>query len=132
MTLRNCIPVLILLLFGGCSQQQKPEHTGQVANSTPKSEQTGQWTAGTRKVEQSGQETGDTMTQRTIEQVLDANTEAWMKIPGVVGTGIGESGGKPCIKILASKMTEEIKTRIPKTVEGYAIEIDVTGEFQAR
>lgn len=71
------------------------------------------------------------MIQKTIEQVQAEHTAAWMKIPGVVGIAIGESDGKPCIKILAVSLTPEIKAQIPKLVDGYAVDIEVTGEFRA-
>jgi hypothetical protein len=71
------------------------------------------------------------MTQKTIEQVQADHTEAWMKIPGVVGTAIGECDGKPCLKILAASLTPEIKGQIPKIVDGYAVVVEVTGEFRA-
>lgn len=54
-----------------------------------------------------------------------------MKIPGVVGTAIGECDGKPCLKILAASLTPEIKGQIPKIVDGYAVVVEVTGEFRA-
>jgi hypothetical protein len=71
------------------------------------------------------------MTQKTIEQVQAEHTEAWMKIRGVVGIAIGECDGKPCLKILAASLTPEIKAQIPKLVDGYAVVVEVTGEFRA-
>ena len=69
--------------------------------------------------------------EKTIEQVQDAHTEEWMSIPGVEGTGIGLCEGKPCIKIFSSKTAEELKGRIPETIEGYPVTIEKTGTFRA-
>lgn len=72
------------------------------------------------------------MTSRPIEEVLRANTPGWMAIPGVVGTGIGLCDAGPCLKVFAAERTPEIRERIPDSVEGYAVRVEVTGEFQAR
>ena len=71
------------------------------------------------------------MAVRTIEQVQEAHTPQWMAIPGVEGTAIGLSEGKPCIKIFSSKKAEELPARIPSVVEGYPVIIEETGTFRA-
>ena len=71
------------------------------------------------------------MVKKPIEEVLKTHTDHLMSIPGVVGTGIGESEGKPCIKVLVVKKTEEIEKKIPSELEGYKIVIDETGEIRA-
>ena len=49
------------------------------------------------------------MHPKTIEQVKQEHTEAWMAIPGVVGTGIGQCKDEPCILILTASNTERIR-----------------------
>lgn len=71
------------------------------------------------------------MPAKTIEQVQETHTEHLMSIPGVVGTAIGESGGRPCIKVLVSQKTAEIEKRVPASLEGYPVVIEITGEFKA-
>ncbi len=71
------------------------------------------------------------MPQMTIEQVLKQHTDQWMAIAGVVGTGIGKSEGKPCIKVLVTGKTDELTKKIPANVGGYPVVIEVTGEFRA-
>jgi hypothetical protein len=66
-----------------------------------------------------------------IEQVLRAHTDAWLAIPGVVGTAIGQQRGKPCIKVLVARKSAEIATRIPRQVDGYPVVVEETGEFRA-
>lgn len=68
--------------------------------------------------------------RRTIEQVQEAYTDEWMIIPGIEGTGIGLCGGEPCIKVYSSKSADELQGKIPPTVEGYPVTIEVTGGFQ--
>ncbi len=72
------------------------------------------------------------MPARTIEEVQNAHTDAWMDIPGVVGTAIGETDGKPCIRIFVLERTEELERKFPSSVEGFPVIVEVTGEFRAR
>ena len=76
-------------------------------------------------------EKGRYMPERTIEQVQEEHTDEWMAIPGVEGTAIGLSEGKPCIKIFTSSKPQEIRAKIPSTVEGYPVIIEETGAFRA-
>ena len=76
-------------------------------------------------------EKGRYMTERTIEQVLKDRTDEWMAIPGVEGTAIGLYEGKPCIKIFTSSKPQQLRDKIPSTVEGYPVIIEETGAFRA-
>ena len=71
------------------------------------------------------------MTSRTIEQVLEAYTDEWMSIPGVVGTAQGLEDGKPCIKVYVIEKTAELDGRIPKVSHGYPVVMEATGEIRA-
>ena len=79
----------------------------------------------------SGLEKGQSMTERTIEQVQEEHTDEWMAIPGVEGTAIGLYEGKPCIKIFTSRKPQHLRDKIPSTVEGYPVIIEETGAFRA-
>ncbi len=72
------------------------------------------------------------MPQKTIEQVQQEYTEAWMAVPGVVGTAIGQCEGKPCILIFTAAHTEQVRRKIPAVVEGYPVVVEYTGEIHAR
>jgi len=79
----------------------------------------------------SDHEKGQYMTERTIEQVLKDKTDQWMDMPGVVGTAIGLYEGKPCIKIFTSSKPQQLRDKIPSTIEGYPVIIEETGAFRA-
>jgi hypothetical protein len=79
----------------------------------------------------SGPEKGRTMPEKTIEQVQEEHTDKWMAIDGVEGTAIGLYEGKPCIKIFTSSKPQEIRDKIPPTIEGYPVIIEETGAFRA-
>ncbi len=68
---------------------------------------------------------------KSLEDVLRDNTPHWMSIAGVVGTGIGEFRGKPCLVVFVEKKTQEIEREIPSEVSGYSVTIEETGRFEA-
>lgn len=72
------------------------------------------------------------MSRPTIEEVQEAYTERWMRLPGVVGTGIGLCEGEPCIRVFLSRPSPEARDAIPSRVEGYAVDLEVTGEVEPR
>ena len=71
------------------------------------------------------------MPTRSIQEVLKEHTDAWMALPGVVGTAIGEIKGEPCIKVFVAEKTAELKGKIPAQVEGFAVIIEAIGEIRA-
>ena len=74
---------------------------------------------------------GNQMPDKPIQQVQEEHTDYLMTLPGVVGTAIGESQGKPCIKVFVSQKTAEIEKGMPASLEGYPVVIEETGEFKA-
>ena len=74
---------------------------------------------------------GQPMPERTIKQVQEEHTDEWMAIPGVEGTAIGLFEGKPCIRIFTSRKPEQLRDKIPSTVEGHTVIIEETGAFRA-
>lgn len=71
------------------------------------------------------------MTDRAIEQVQQEHTAEWMAIAGVEGTAIGLLDGEQCIKVFASVKAQELRIKIPSTIEGYPVVIEETGAFGA-
>jgi len=55
-----------------------------------------------------------------------------MRIPGVVGTGIGLCDGTPCIKVLVVHATPELRKAIPDSLDGYRVVLDETGTVRAQ
>jgi len=55
-------------------------------------------------------------------------TEGVMDRPGVMGTAMGERGGKPCLVVyLRSKKDGE---EIPRTVDGVPVVKEITGKIR--
>ena len=68
---------------------------------------------------------------KTIEQVLNEKTDEWMAVPGVAGVAIGEFKGKPCIMIFTSARPQQLRAKLPSTVEGYPVIVEQTGPIRA-
>lgn len=66
----------------------------------------------------------------SINDVLETHAAELMAIPGVVGTGIGEEKGKPCILVLVRKKDDRLRRQIPTQLDGYPIRIDEVGEVR--
>lgn len=72
------------------------------------------------------------MMQKTIQKVIEEHSKNLMGIDGVVGVGQGLCDGADCLHVFVAGETEEIRNKIPSQIEGYPVEIVVTGEFKAR
>jgi len=73
-----------------------------------------------------------TTSQRPLTEVLAAHTPELMAIPGVVGTAESRTDdGRPCILVMIARSTPELRARLPRTLEGWPVRTDVTGEIRA-
>lgn len=72
------------------------------------------------------------MPRRPIAEVLAAHTPELMAVPGVVGTYQGAlADGRPCIRVMVVKLTPELRRRLPRTLEGWPVELEESGEIHA-
>ena len=71
------------------------------------------------------------MPKKSIEIVLQEHTDELMSLAGVVGTAQGLCHDKPCIKVYVIDLTPELEKKIPKTIEGYVVDVEATGEIRA-
>lgn len=71
-----------------------------------------------------------TVPEKTIGEVLKEHTRELMSVPGVVGTAEGMCDDRPCIKVYVIKNRPEQVRKIPDTLEGYPVKVEVTGEFR--
>ena len=70
------------------------------------------------------------MPRPTIEEALNAHTPELMAIPDVVGTGLGEDAGRPCILVLVRQKSRDIERRIPKLLDGFPTKVTAVGEVR--
>ena len=69
---------------------------------------------------------------KTIDAVLAEHNDSLMAVPGVVGTAVGRCAGAPCIRILVTRTSDELRRQIPRELEGFPVQIDVTGPVVPR
>jgi hypothetical protein len=69
---------------------------------------------------------------KTIEAVLAAHNDSLMAVPGVVATAIGRCNDAPCIRILVSRVTDEVQRRVPSQLEGFPVQVVVSGPIVPR
>ena len=70
------------------------------------------------------------MPTKKITDVLQAHTDEWMVLDGVGAVGIGEQDNTPCITICIQSNSKNIRSKIPKDIEGFQVVITETGTFQ--
>jgi len=70
--------------------------------------------------------------KRDINAVLRDNDTALLAIPGVVGVYVAllDDGKTPCLKVMLARKTAETERVIPRTLEGYPVVSEVTGEIR--
>lgn len=78
-------------------------------------------------VNQTGQQ--ESMTRKDINAVLKDHDKELLAISGVVGVYVGllPDDKTPCLKVMVVKETEDLKRRIPKSIEGYPVLIEESG-----
>lgn len=63
-----------------------------------------------------------------LESARKSLTDKVMGRPGVTGTAIGEKAGKPCLKVYLSD--PDAGKGIPSKVDGFPVEVEVSGTFR--
>ena len=73
-----------------------------------------------------------TTPQRDINDVLRDHDKELLAIPGVVGVYVAvlDDGKTPCLKVMLAQKSAETERAIPKTLEGYPVVFEVTGEIR--
>jgi hypothetical protein len=70
--------------------------------------------------------------KRDINAVLRDHDQKLLAIPGVVGVYVAvlDDGKTPCLKVMLARKSAETERAIPKTLEGYPVVTEVTGEIR--
>ncbi len=71
----------------------------------------------------------ESMTQKDINAVLKNHDEELLAVPGVVGVYVGllMDNKTPCLKVMVVNITDDLKKRIPKSIEGYPVLVEESG-----
>ncbi len=83
--------------------------------------------------EQAIQRESSPMSNKTIEEVKAEWENQLMAMPGVTGVGISltKEGQQKCIKVYVNQAASVLVGQIPSEIEGYPVEVEVTGTFRA-
>jgi len=67
-----------------------------------------------------------------IQRALAAHADELMAVPGVVGVAIGllDDGQTPCLKVLVEASNPDVQARIPRTLDGHPVVVEVTGTIR--
>jgi hypothetical protein len=118
--MRQQLAVLcVALLLAGCGRAQ-PRHDVSADTVRPSD------TARVQKAPVVSQRS------RTIDEVLAAHNDSLLALPGVLGTAAARCEGSPCIRVLVSRMSDELRRRLPSQLEGFPVRVDVTGPVVPR
>lgn len=81
--------------------------------------------------EQTGIESETVVSERDISLVMNDHVARLMGLEGVTGVGLGQTEEKtPCILILVIEESDEIKSKIPTTLEGHPVRLLESGEIK--
>ena len=71
--------------------------------------------------------------KRDINVVLAAHDKKLLAIPDVVGVYVGtlQDPRTLCLKVMLARKTEESARKIPRSIEGYPVVIEISGEIRA-
>ena len=87
-------------------------------------------TAGTAETDT--QEETQTATNRNIEIVVAEQSPTLMVIPGVVAVSQSMTAdGQPAIRVMLARDDAEARARIPTTIEGFPVIVEVSGDIKA-
>ena len=65
---------------------------------------------------------------RDINRVMEAHADELMAIDGVTAVAVGVlDDGTPCIQVYIVRNTDELARRIPKTLDGHPVLVEVSG-----
>ncbi len=67
----------------------------------------------------------------TAARAIELHADSLMAIPGVVGVYEGRSGsGETVLRVLLERRSPEAERRIPRRLEGYRVELEVSGKIE--
>lgn len=72
-----------------------------------------------------------TVTDR-VEKACAAVTREVIGIDGVTGTAIGLKDGRSCVKVYLERDDSGLRARVPRSVDGVAVDVEVTGRVRRR
>jgi hypothetical protein len=78
-------------------------------------------------------QTNSPLPKRDINAILASHDKELLAIPDVVGVYVGtlKDGRTLCLRVMLARKNLESERKIPKSIEGYPVVTEVTGEARA-
>ncbi|MCP4573879.1 MAG: hypothetical protein GY838_16090 [bacterium] len=74
--------------------------------------------------------TGGTERSPTLAEVVDRHADELVAMDGVSAVGAAMlPGRRPCVRVFVVELTEELRELLPEHLEGYPVDIEVSGDF---
>lgn len=87
---------------------------------------------GCRETEPARPKTDTPVTTIPLADVVTRRAPELMKIPGVVGVAEARlPDGSPCVRIYVVERTPALDRALPKTLDGWPVDVEVSGRFEA-
>ena len=72
----------------------------------------------------------------TVQSTLQAHRNELMRLPNVVGVGVGERAGETVIKVLVSRKVSSAELapdeHVPQTLQGFRCDVEEVGVVQVQ
>ena len=65
-----------------------------------------------------------------FEDACKKVTRKVIGIEGVAGTAIGLKGGKGCVKVYLERDDPRLRAKLPQSVDGVRVDVEVTGKVR--
>ena len=65
-----------------------------------------------------------------FEDACNKVTRKVIGIEGVTGTAIGLKGGKTCVKVYLERDDPRLRAKVPRSVDGVKVDVEVTGKVR--
>jgi len=73
----------------------------------------------------------ETVDRPDIMAVVDAHAPELIKVPGVTAVAVGAlDSGEPCVRIYVKTLTDELRAKLPKTLDGWPVDVEESGEIK--
>lgn len=78
-------------------------------------------------------QTNSSSPRRDINAVLAAHDKELLAIPDVVGVSVATLDDRrtPCLRVMLARKNAKSERAIPRSIEGYPVVLDITGEIRA-
>lgn len=73
----------------------------------------------------------ETVAKPDITTVVDNHAPELIEVPGVTAVAVGAlPSGEPCVRVYVKKLTDEMRAKLPTTLDGWPVDVTESGEIK--